>query len=104
MPLVQDALRNLPDGAHRKFAAQSLMNALIVHEAKASADDLKAFRKGLSEGAALALAAQNPGAHREFLIGMHRATKTGRFSRWLASGNLLAKAKERGSAGACSSC
>lgn len=95
VPLLREALRDLPQGEHRKYAAQALMDALIVHGSKASAEDLAPFRKGLNEGASLVLASKDPAAHREFLMKMHRATKTGRFSRWLVSGNLLAEAKDR---------
>ncbi|MGK0299903.1 MAG: hypothetical protein ACI89X_000771 [Planctomycetota bacterium] len=95
VPMLQKALHNLPQGEHRKETAQALMDALVVHGATVEADDLRDFQKGRNEGAALALAAKDPAAHRAFLMRMHQATARGRFSRWLASGNLLARAKDR---------
>lgn len=95
VPMLQQALHDLPQGEHRSYAAQALMDALVVHGANVKADDLSDFRSGLTEGAALALAANDPVAHRAFLLRMHEATARGRFSRWLASGNLLAQAKDR---------
>lgn len=95
VPMLKSALKDLPRGAHRKYTAQSLMDALVVHKAKVAGTDFADFRKGMNEGVAIALTAADPGSNREYLRSLFRDSTRGRFSRWLAAGNLLARIKDR---------
>lgn len=95
VPALRRALRELPQGQHRRYAAQALLDALIVHGAQVPFDEFAAVAKGMNEGAAVVLSGMDPLACREFLLGLYESHQTKRLSRWLAAGNLLARIKDR---------
>jgi len=94
-PAVLRALRNLPFGEDRRYAAQALLDALIVHGQKVTIDDMQGMAVGMNEAAAIVLCGMNPLPNREYLLGLYEKNQRKRLSRWLAAGNLLARIKDR---------
>lgn len=97
VPALREALAKLGPMGPAKFAAQAVLDALAQNGAKVSPELLAPFTGGMHEGVAFVLMAREPKAHQDELRRRFLALdKMGRYSRWMAAGNLLAACKDRG--------
>jgi len=96
IPALRRALAELDPAGAGKHAAQAILDALIETGAKVEARELRQFHRGMHEAAAFVLLSRDVRKNADFFRQRFvRFDRQGRYSRWLAAGNLLAKAKDR---------